>query len=205
MNMIIIHTFQVLSLDNGACVCLACVSIMGHILFYSLPQLKLIVNIPFFDVGDARSLRTYQCASNGHSIYLCSPTELQAMTLVNKNHLLLPESLPMVFTMRGAPEPPRKGLINTIFKRNSVDRMELFGANAGVASPHLTERIFKRYDQDVHKAASEVDKVRDALNERSEKMSELEKRTEQIRLEAENLASASHLLLMKAKEQNRWF
>ena len=68
--------------------------------------------------------------------------------MINRNHLLLPESLPMVFTMREAPEPPRKGLLNILLKRNSVDREELFGPHAGAPSPDLAEKILRRLVND---------------------------------------------------------
>ena len=194
---------QVLELEGWG-VCIACLSIMGYLSFYSLPQLKPLLNVPWFDAKDSRSLRTFTSSPNGHSMYLCSPTELQAMSLVNRNDLLLPESLPMVFTMREPPEPPRKGFLNMILKRNSVDRAELFGANSGPASPGLTEKILRRYDT-MEQATNEVNKVKEALNERSDKLNELSQKTEQMKVEAENFASASHLLHMKAKEQNKWF
>ena len=194
---------QVLTL-KGWGICMACVSIMGYLSFYTLPQLKPLVNVPWFDAKDSRSLRTFTSSANGHSMYMCSPTELQAMSLFNRNHLMLPESLPMVFTMREPPEPPRKGFLNMILKRNSVDRSELFGVNSGPISPGLTEKILRRYDP-IQQCGSEVNKVKEALNERSEKMNELAQKTEQMKMESENFASTSHLLHQKAKEQNKWF
>lgn len=194
---------QVLSLEGWG-VCIACVSIMGYLSFYTLPQLKPLVNVPWFDAKDSRSLRTFTSSLDGHSVYMCSPTELQAMSLVNRNYLLLPESLPMVFTVREPPEPPRKGFLNMIFKRNSVDRAELFGPSSGPISPGLTEKILRRYDP-LQQCGSDMNRMKEALNERSEKLNELSQKTEQMKMEAENFASASHLLHQRVKEQNKWF
>ncbi|XP_063676255.1 syntaxin-binding protein 5-like [Bolinopsis microptera] len=194
---------QVLTLEGWG-ICMACVSIMGYLSFYTLPQLKPLVNVPWFDAKDSRSLRTFTSSSNGHSMYMCSPTELQAMSLINRNHLMLPESLSMVFTMREPPEPPRKGFLNMILKRNSVDRSELFGTNSGPISPGLTEKILRRYEP-LQQCGSEINKVKEALNERSEKINEISQKTEQMKMEAENFASASHLLHQRVKEQNKWF
>jgi len=210
---------QVLAIP-GPTVCLACISIMGHISIYNLPQLKPLADIPWFGPGDTMSLRTFKTGLTGHSIFMCSPTEFQMLTLVNKNqvshkssplteinhgleNLMLPETLGMVFAMRDAPEPPRRGILNVLLRRNSMDRAELFGSAAGPISPGVVEKVLKRFD--TPGAVNDINKVKDALNERAEKMSEIEKKTDQLKMEAESFASTSHLLHMKVKEQNKWF
>jgi len=116
---------------------------------------------------------------------------------------MLPETLGMVFAMRDAPEPPRRGILNVLLRRNSMDRAELFGSAAGPISPGVVEKVLKRFD--TPGAVNDINKVKDALNERAEKMSEIEKKTDQLKMEAESFASTSHLLHMKVKEQNKWF
>jgi len=68
---------------------LACFSTAGAILFYSLPGLKLLLNVSYLPRVNQRILSTISFINNGRGAYLMSPYEIQRFCYTEVTRLTL--------------------------------------------------------------------------------------------------------------------
>ncbi|XP_076258836.1 syntaxin-binding protein tomosyn isoform X3 [Rhynchophorus ferrugineus] len=190
-------------------VCLACYISNGHLMAYSLPSLRPLLDIDFLPLSELRIARTFGFSNKGHGLYLASPSELQKFTLCTDFCVDLTEMLGELFLTCEMPEPPKVSFFKGLFGGgvSSLDREELFGESSGKANKSIAKHIpgnMQEISQRASTACGEVNRAHKLMLERGEKLTQLEERAERMRNEAENYSSTAHELMLKYKEK-KWY
>ncbi|XP_033741005.1 syntaxin-binding protein 5-like isoform X4 [Pecten maximus] len=192
-------------------VCLACYIANGHITVFSLPSLKPLLDLDFLPLTDLRIARTFGFSSNGHACYLCSPTEIQKISFSADISDNLNEMLADLFLPCETPEAPKQGFLKSLFGggTSTLDREELFGEMSGKGPRGLATRLpgtggMQHLQTQTTSATGEVGRAHKAFIERGEKLSDLGDRSEQMTMQAESFATASHQLMLKYKDK-KWY
>uniref|UniRef100_A0A8C9TTN1 Syntaxin-binding protein 5-like n=1 Tax=Scleropages formosus TaxID=113540 RepID=A0A8C9TTN1_SCLFO len=182
-------------------VCVTCFCANGHIMALSLPSLRPLLDVNYLPLTDMRIARTFCFSNNGQAMYLTSPTEIQRITYSQETCENLQEMLGELFTPVETPEAPNRGFFKGLFGggAQSLDREELFGESAaGKASRSLAQHIPGPGGIEGMKGAAsgvvgELARARIALDERGQKLSELEERTAAMMASADSFSK--HVLL----------
>ncbi|XP_020280074.1 syntaxin-binding protein 5 isoform X4 [Pseudomyrmex gracilis] len=152
-------------------VCLVCYVSNGHITTYSLPSLRLLIDVDFLPLidlsfqttkhgivdpmlsiwghqlfvnGDTDQIAKTLCFSNrGHGLYLSSPMEIQKFSVSSEFCAELTEMMGDLFIGHDMPEPPKESFFKGLFGggSRSLDREELFGESSGRASRTVAKHI----------------------------------------------------------------
>ncbi|XP_010740044.3 syntaxin-binding protein 5-like isoform X9 [Larimichthys crocea] len=201
---------DVVSVCNS--VCLACFCANGHIMTLSLPSLRPLMDINYLPLTDMRIARTFCFTNGGQALYLSSPTEIQRITYSQEMCDNLQEMLGELFTPTETPEAQNRGFLKGFFggNANTFDREELFGeAAAGKASRSLAQHIPGQAGMEGMKVAAsgvvgELARARIALDERGQRLGELEERTALMMTSAESFHKHAHELMLKCKDK-KWY
>uniref|UniRef100_A0A8C3LIP6 Syntaxin binding protein 5 like n=1 Tax=Chrysolophus pictus TaxID=9089 RepID=A0A8C3LIP6_CHRPC len=189
---------DVVTLCNS--VCLACFCANGHIMTLSLPSLRPLLDINYLPVTDMRIARTFCFSNEGQALYLSSPTEIQRLTYSQEMCDNLQDMLGDLFTPVETPEAQNRGFLKGLFggSGQAFDREELFGeATAGKASRSLAQHIPGSGGiEGVRGAAGgvigDLTRARIALDERGQKLGELDERTASMMASAEAFSKHAH-------------
>ncbi|KAG9329347.1 hypothetical protein JZ751_005597, partial [Albula glossodonta] len=181
-------------------VCLACFCANGHIMALSLPSLRPLLDVNYLPLTDMRIARTFCFTNGGQALYLSSPTELQRLACSQEMCDNLQELLGELFTPVETPEAQTRGFLKGFFGGNAqtFDREELFGeAAAGKASRSLAQHIPGQGGMEGMKAAAggvvgDLARARIALDERGQRLGELEERTALMMSSAEMFSKHAH-------------
>ncbi|XP_077072146.1 syntaxin-binding protein 5-like isoform X6 [Siphateles boraxobius] len=201
---------DVVSVCNS--VCLACFCANGHIMTLSLPSLRPLLDVNYLPLTDMRIARTFCFTNGGQALYLCSPTEIQRITYSQEMCDNLQEMLGELFTPIETPEAQNRGFLKGFFGGNAqtFDREELFGeASAGKGSRSLAQHIPGQGGMEGMKAAAggvvgELARARIALDERGQRLGELEERTALMMTSAETFSKHAHEMMLKCKDK-KWY
>ncbi|XP_063744217.1 syntaxin-binding protein 5-like isoform X9 [Eleginops maclovinus] len=201
---------DVVSVSNS--VCLACFCANGHIMTLSLPSLRPLMDVNYLPLTDMRIARTFCFTNGGQALYLSSPTEIQRITYSQEMCDNLQEMLGELFTPIETPEAQNRGFLKGFFGGNShnFDREELFGeAAAGKASRSLAQHIPGQAGMEGMKVAAsgvvgDLARARIALDERGQRLGELEDRTALMMSSAEVFSKHAHELMLKCKDK-KWY
>ncbi|XP_029559018.1 syntaxin-binding protein 5-like isoform X2 [Salmo trutta] len=201
---------DVVSVCNS--VCLACFCANGHIMTLSLPSLRPLMDINYLPLTDLRIARTFVFTNGGQALYLSSPTEIQRLTYSQEMTDNLQDMLGELFTPIETPEAQNKGFLKGFFGGNAqtFDREELFGeAAAGKASRSLAQHIPGPMGLENMKAAAggvvgDLARARIALDQRGERLGELEERTALMMNSAETFSTHAHQVMLKQKDK-KWY
>ncbi|CAG03581.1 unnamed protein product, partial [Tetraodon nigroviridis] len=220
---------DVVQMSQGACV--ACFCANGHIMTLSVPGLRPLMDVNYLPLTDMRIARTFCFTNLGQAMYLCSPTEIQRITysqdicenlqagsdktqLSNWSMcwLVFQEMLGELFTPVETPEAPNRGFFKGLFGggAQSLDREELFGEiAAGKASRSLAQHIPGPGGIEGMKGAAsgvvgELARARIALDERGQKLGELEERTAAMMASADSFSKHAHEMMLKCKDK-KWY
>ncbi|TNM94687.1 hypothetical protein fugu_017446 [Takifugu bimaculatus] len=195
-------------MSQGACV--ACFCANGHIMTLSVPGLRPLMDVNYLPLTDMRIARTFCFTNLGQAMYLCSPTEIQRITYSQD----ICENLQAgeLFTPVETPEAPNRGFFKGLFGggAQSLDREELFGeVAAGKASRSLAQHIPGPGGiEGVKGAASgvvgELARARIALDERGQKLGELDERTAAMMASADSFSKHAHEMMLKCKDK-KWY
>ncbi|XP_029699009.1 syntaxin-binding protein 5-like isoform X8 [Takifugu rubripes] len=193
-------------------VCLACFCANGHVMTLSLPSLRPLMDINYLPLTDMRIARTFCFTNGGQALYLSSPTEIQRITYSQEMCDNLQEMLGELFTPIETPEAQNRGFLKGFFggNANTFDREELFGeAAAGKASRSLAQHIPGQAGVEGMKVAAsgavgELARARIALDERGQRLGELEERTALMMTSAETFSKHAHELMLKCKDK-KWY
>uniref|UniRef100_A0A8C6V5U0 Syntaxin-binding protein 5-like n=1 Tax=Naja naja TaxID=35670 RepID=A0A8C6V5U0_NAJNA len=193
---------DIVALSNS--ICLACFCANGHIMTFSLPSLRPLLDVYYLPLTNMRIARTFCFTNNGQALYLVSPTEIQRITYSQETCENLQEMLGELFTPVETPEAPNRGFFKGLFGggAQSLDREELFGESAaGKASRSLAQHIPGPGGiEGVKGAASgivcELARARIALDERGQKLGELEERTTAMLASADSFSKHAHEVFM---------
>ncbi|RNA10954.1 syntaxin-binding 5-like isoform X1 [Brachionus plicatilis] len=104
-----------------------------------------------------RSLRTFAFGTKGHSLFMCSPSEIQKLYLSTPiGSSCLTDMLSEFFDPKViCPAPPKPNLFKSLFTTSPVDREELFGENSGKPS----SCIVKNMDGEVQKTKNQLSEL----------------------------------------------
>ncbi|KAM4693433.1 syntaxin-binding protein 5 isoform 1-T1 [Discoglossus pictus] len=201
---------DVVSLSNSTC--LACFCANGHIMTFSLPSLRPLLDVNYLPLTNMRIARTFCFTNNGQALYLVSPTEIQRITYSQETCENLQEMLGELFTPVETPEAPNRGFFKGLFGggAQSLDREDLFGETvSGKPSRSLAQHIPGPGGiEGVKGAASgvmgELARARWALDERGQKVSELEERTAAMLASADSFSKHAHEMKIKYKDK-KWY
>ncbi|CAN2387727.1 syntaxin-binding protein 5-like [Pristimantis euphronides] len=193
-------------------VLLACFCANGHIMTISLPSLRPLLDINYLPLTDMRIARTFCFTNHGQALFLCSPSEIQRITYSQEMCESLQDMLGDLFSMVETPEAQNRGFLKGLFggSGQTLDREELFGqATAGIGSRYLAEHIpGQRSVEGVKGAATgvvgDLNRVRQALDERGQRLGELEDKTERMLSSAEAFSKHAHELMLKYKDK-KWY
>ncbi|XP_041828347.1 syntaxin-binding protein 5 isoform X6 [Melanotaenia boesemani] len=192
--------------------CIACFCANGHIMTLSLPSLRPLLDINYLPLTDMRIARTFCFSNLGQALYLTSPTEIQRITYSQETCDNLQEMLSELFTPVETPEAPNRGFFKGLFGggAQSLDREDLFGETAaGKASRSLAQHIPGPGSMEGMKGAAsgvvgELARARIALDERGQKLGELEERTAAMMSSAESFSKHAHDMMVKYKDK-KWY
>lgn len=201
---------DVVQMSQG--VCLACFCANGHIMTLSLPGLRPLMDVNYLPLTDMRIARTFCFTNLGQAMYLCSPTEIQRITYSQDTCENLQEMLGELFTPVETPEAPNRGFFKGLFGggAQSLDREELFGeVAAGRASRSLAQHIPGPGGIEGMKGAAsgvvgDLARARIALDERGQKLGELEERTAAMMASADSFSKHAHEMMLKCKDK-KWY
>uniref|UniRef100_A0A668VYK7 Syntaxin-binding protein 5-like n=1 Tax=Oreochromis aureus TaxID=47969 RepID=A0A668VYK7_OREAU len=180
--------------------CIACFCANGHIMTLSLPSLRPLLDVNYLPLTDMRIARTFCFSNLGQALYLTSPTEIQRITYSQETCDNLQEMLSELFTPVETPEAPNRGFFKGLFGggAQSLDREDLFGeTSAGKASRSLAQHIPGPGNMEGMKGAAsgvvgDLARARIALDERGQKLGELEERTAAMMASAESFSKHAH-------------
>ncbi|XP_003498999.1 syntaxin-binding protein 5 isoform X4 [Cricetulus griseus] len=201
---------DIVALSNS--VCLACFCANGHIMTFSLPSLRPLLDVYYLPLTNMRIARTFCFTNNGQALYLVLPTEIQRLTYSQETCENLQEMLGELFTPVETPEAPNRGFFKGLFGggAQSLDREELFGeSSSGRASRSLAQHIPGPGGiEGVKGAASgvvgELARARLALDERGQKLGDLEERTAAMLSSADSFSKHAHEMMLKYKDK-KWY
>uniref|UniRef100_A0A674ALC6 Syntaxin-binding protein 5-like n=1 Tax=Salmo trutta TaxID=8032 RepID=A0A674ALC6_SALTR len=189
---------DVVQMNIGNCV--ACFCANGHIMTLSLPGLRPLLDVNYLPLTDMRIARTFCFTNLGQAMYLTSPTEIQRITYSQETCENLQEMLGELFTPVETPEAPNRGFFKGLFGggATSLDREELFGeTQAGKASRGLAQHIPGPQGLEGMKGAAsgvvaDLARARIALDERGQKLGELDERTAAMLASADSFGKHAH-------------
>ncbi|XP_045707880.1 syntaxin-binding protein 5-like isoform X1 [Phyllostomus hastatus] len=201
---------DVVVMCNSAC--LACFCANGHIMIMSLPSLRPMLDVNYLPLTDMRIARTFCFTNEGQALYLVSPTEIQRLTYSQEMCDNLQDMLGDLFTPIETPEAQNRGFLKGLFggSGQTFDREELFGeASAGKASRSLAQHIPGPGGIEGVKGAAggvmgELTRARIALDERGQRLGELEEKTAGMMTSAEAFSKHAHELMLKYKDK-KWY
>lgn len=201
---------EIISMKDS--VCLICYASNGHLLVFTLPSLKLLLDIDFLPLSELSISKTFSFSNKGHGLYLVTPTELQKFTVCQEFCNQYNEMLGELYVAHEMPEAPKESFFKGLFGggMRNLDREELFGESSGKANKSVAKHIpgpnanLQDLDRRATSASSEVSRAHQLMLERGDKLSQLEERTERMASEAQQFSSSAHLLMNKYKDK-KWY
>ncbi|XP_073682556.1 syntaxin-binding protein 5 [Garra rufa] len=201
---------DVVTMTSG--ICIACFCANGHIMTLSLASLRPLLDVNYLPLTDMRIARTFCFSNQGQALYLTSPTEIQRITYSQETCDNLQEMLGELFNPVETPEAPNRGFFKGLFGggAQSLDREDLFGeVSAGKASRSLAQHIPGPGGMEGMKGAAsgvvgELARARIALDERGQKLGELEERTAAMMTSADSFSKHAHDMMLKYKDK-KWY
>ncbi|XP_053682350.1 syntaxin-binding protein 5 isoform X3 [Sabethes cyaneus] len=193
-------------------VCLIGFASNGRLLVFSLPSLRLLLDIEFLPLAELSISKTFSFSNKGHGLYLVTPTEIQKFTVCQEFCNQYNEMLGELFVEHEMPEAPKESFFKGLFGggTRNLDREELFGESSGKANKSIARHIpgSNANVQDLNaratSATSEVSKAHQLMLERGDKLSQLEERTERMASEAQQFSTSAHLLMNKYRDK-KWY
>nr|DBA26859.1 TPA: hypothetical protein GDO54_011065 [Pyxicephalus adspersus] len=196
----------------GSSTCLACFCANGHIMTFSLPSLRPLLDVNYLPITNMRIARTFCFTNNGQALYLVSATEIQRITYSQETCENLQEMLGELFTPVETPEAPNRGFFKGLFGggAQSLDREDLFGESASGKAPRsLAQHIpgpggIEGVKGAASGVAGDLARARLALDERGQKLGELEDKTAAMLTSADSFSKQAHEMMLKYKEK-KWY
>nr|XP_014433957.1 syntaxin-binding protein 5-like isoform X4 [Pelodiscus sinensis] len=198
---------DVVTLCNS--ICLACFCANGHIMTMSLPSLRPMLDVNYLPVTDMRIARTFCFTNEGQALYLSSPTEIQRLTYSQEMCDNLQDMLGDLFTPVETPEAQNRGFLKGLFggSGQTFDREELLGE---CANSHLSIQPLPGSGgiEGMKGAAGgvigDLARARLALDERGQRLGELDEKTAGMMTSAEAFSKHAHELMLKYKDK-KWY
>ncbi|CAD5113200.1 DgyrCDS2387 [Dimorphilus gyrociliatus] len=189
--------------------CLVAYVSNGRIMILSIPSLRPLVDFDYITPQLPEQFASTFCFSTGgHAAHMCSPSELQKVTLCSQSEQFT-ESLCDLYVNKEAPVERKPTLWSSLIRKPvKVDRQELFG-NCSKSTSRSVAHLVKGNKLSAEKgradqATSEIQKAKMAALERGEKLGKLEENTAQMMDAARNYAENAHNLA-KQMEKRKWY
>lgn len=194
----------------------------GNVVIYSLPLMRQLFEVDFIPLTNPRISSSMRFSRNGHCLYQPSKNEILKFSLNSQYKLLLNDMCGSLYVPREMPEMPRGGnFFKSLFSvTNSMankisERDELFGNEsiAGKPSRGVAKHVGSSSSSagfDKLKSAAvgtmghDLRMAREGLDERGEKLGDIEDKTLQMMNQAESYAQAAHHLAQKFKDK-KWY
>ncbi|XP_050079530.1 syntaxin-binding protein 5 isoform X3 [Anopheles maculipalpis] len=201
---------EIISMKDS--VCLICYASNGHLMVFTLPSLKPLLEVDFLPLADLRISRTFSFSNKGHGLYLATPTEIQKFTVCQEFSHQYNNMLGDLYVPHEMPEAPKESFFKGLFGggMRNLDREELFGESSGKANRSVAKHIpgpnanIQELNARTTSVTSEIGKAHQLMLERGDKLSQLEERTERMANEAQQFSSSAHLLMNKYKDK-KWY
>ncbi|XP_035918306.1 syntaxin-binding protein 5 isoform X4 [Anopheles stephensi] len=201
---------EIISMKDS--VCLICYASNGHLMVFTLPSLKPLLEVDFLPLADLRISRTFSFSNKGHGLYLATPTEIQKFTVCQEFSHQYNNMLGDLYVPHEMPEAPKESFFKGLFGggMRNLDREELFGESSGKANRSVAKHIpgpnanIQDLNARTTSVTSEIGKAHQLMLERGDKLSQLEERTERMANEAQQFSSSAHLLMNKYKDK-KWY
>lgn len=196
--------------------CLVSYLATGNLLVYSLPKLRLLLDADFVPYSNDRISSSMCFSGNGHCLYRPSESEINKFTVNAQYKTLINDMLGSLYVPREMPEMPRGNFFKSLFSVNlnkQSDRDELFGeCSAGKPQRGLAKHISSSGPSGMDKLKGavvgtmgyEMRVAREGLDERGEKLSQIEDRTLQMLNSSESYSQAAHQLAQRFKDK-KWY
>lgn len=204
--------------------CLVSYLATGQVVVHSLPRLRpKLMDADFVPYSNARLAQTMCFSTNGHCLYQPSPGEICKFTISSNYKSLVNEMLGLVYVPREMPEQPRANFFKSLFSVSQAskqsDRDELFGESAsgkaaksvakhlggsGASGQPQLSSMEKLKSAAIGTMGHEMRMAREGLDERGERLGELEDHTLNMLNQSETYAQAAHQLAQKFKEK-KWY
>lgn len=205
--------------------CLVSYLATGNIVVHALPRLKpILMDADFVPYSSPRIASSMCMSRQGHCLYQPSASEICKFTISAQYKALVNDMIGLVYVPREMPEMPRTNFFKSLFSvsqsARQSDRDELFGeCSAGKPSRGVAKHIGTAAGAAGGSTVSGMDKLkgaavgtmghdmrmaREGLDERGEKLSEIEDRTLNLMNQSENYAQAAHQLAQKFKDK-KWY
>ncbi|KAG5682794.1 hypothetical protein PVAND_012122 [Polypedilum vanderplanki] len=194
-------------------VCLVCYVSNGHLMAFSLPSLRLLLDVDFLPLADLRISKTFCFSNRGHGLYLATPTEIQKFTLCSEFSQNYNDMLGDLYLQCEMPEPPKESFFKGLFGggAKSIDREELFGECASGKPNRSVAKLISGPNanlQDLNSransASNEFSRAHQMMIERGDKLNKLEDNAERMANEAQQFSGAAHQLMAKYRDK-KWY
>ncbi|KAH9590913.1 Syntaxin-binding protein 5 [Schistosoma haematobium] len=191
---------------------LACYLANGHFVAFSLPSLRLLMDVDYLPYTECVS-RSFAFGQYGQSVYLVSPSELAKITWASDVCANLRDMQGEIFLPSNMPEPPKKNFFKNLLSGtlvSSLDRDELFGeASSGKGTPGATTLLpnarLEKLSGQTGAASSEIARARNAAIERGERLQQLDLQTQEMADQAKGFGRSAAILAAKyEKKDKRW-
>lgn len=181
-----------------------------------------LMDADFVPYSNARIASSMQFSRLGHCLYQPSSTEVCKFTISAQYKALVNDMTGLLYVPREMPEMPRPNFFKSLLSsvsgagatssaKQQSERDELFGElGAGKAQRGVAKHIGGSSALDKLKGAAvgtmghELRMAREGLDERGEKLSEVEDRTQHMMMQSEMYANAAHQLAQKFKDK-KWY
>ncbi|XP_055615497.1 syntaxin-binding protein 5 isoform X4 [Toxorhynchites rutilus septentrionalis] len=198
---------EIISMKDS--VCLICYASNGHLLVFTLPSLKPLLDIDFLPLSDL-SFQT-KC-KQGIVDPMLSIWGQQLIVNEDTNLNQYSDMLGELYSTHEMPEVPKESFFKGLFGggMRNLDREELFGESSGKANKSVAKHIpgsssnIQELNTRTISATSEVGRAHQLMLERGDKLGQLEERTERMASEAQQFSNSAHLLMNKYKDK-KWY
>lgn len=200
--------------------CLVSFLATGNLLVHSLPKLRPLMDADFVALSSPKIGASMCMSRQGHCLYQPSRGEICKFTISAQYKALINDMTGSLYVPRDMPEMPRTNFFKSLFgsvassaASKQSDRDELFGeCSAGKASRGVAKHIGSSGQSGLDKLKSaavgtmghDLRLAREGLDERGEKLGEIEDRTLQMMLQSESYAQSAHQLAQKFKDK-KWY
>lgn len=193
--------------------CLVSYLATGNLVAHSLPHLRTLLDVDFVPDSNARIADSMVFSRNGHCLYQPSAGEVVKFTISSQYKALVNDILGSLYVPREMPETPRASFIKSLFSvassvaNRQSERDELFGESGAGKAPSTVAKHISSLDKlkgAQSGIAQDLRMAREGLDERGEKLSEIEDKTLIMMNQAENYSQTAHQLAQKLKDK-KWY
>lgn len=193
--------------------CLVSYLATGNLVVHSLPHLRPLHESDLVPDSCARISESMIFSRNGHCLYQPSAGEIIKFTISSQYKALINDMMGSLYVAREMPETPRANFFKSLFSAASSaatrqsERDELFGeSGAGKGSKNVAKHISSLDKLKGAQAGigSDLRAAFQGLDERGEKLGELEDRVLNMMNQADTYSQTAHQLAQKYKDK-KWY